>query len=100
MVTVVEGAEICLASEERSSELLTTQHAEPSTQPLGQGGLGSLETPGELDELEAATSLEWFRSTFSQVEKNGVITLKDFRHRAKKDVRRLNLKMPLGYTIY
>ena len=92
MVTVVTGLEISLVSEECSSVLPTAQHAEPSTQGRGELDLNyvtqSSETPVaqpcELD--EAATSLEWFRSAFSQVEKNGVITLKDFKHRAKKDV--------------
>ena len=89
MVTVVTGPEISLVSEECSSVLPTAQHAEPSTQGQGELDLNyvtqsSVAQPCELD--EAATSLEWFRSAFSQVEKNGVITLKDFKHRVKKDV--------------
>ena len=93
MATVIAGPEISLVSEECGS----VQHAEPSTQGQGELDLNyisqSSETaPCELDSGEAATSLEWFRSAFSQVEKNGIITLKDFMHRAKKDVS-LKLKL-------
>lgn len=43
---------------------------------------------GSKDETEDV--LGWFRSTFSQLERNGVITLKDFKENAKhSDVRRL-----------
>lgn len=38
---------------------------------------------------ETANMLEWFRSTFSQIERNGIITLKDFKEKARhSDVRR------------
>jgi hypothetical protein len=92
MATVVNGPEISLVSEESNSVLPTAQQAEPpSSQGQGSGELdlnditqSSAAQPCELDEV--ATSLEWFRSTFSHVEKNGIITLKDFKHRAKKDV--------------
>ena len=99
MATVISGPEISLVSEGGSS----TPHARHTDPPSNEGQASSqgeldlngvtqssdtpVAHPCELDELEAATSLEWFRSVFSQVEKNGVITLKDFKHRAKKDVR-------------
>ena len=93
MATVVTGLEITLASEDCSSVLPTArQHAEPSTLGEAQGELDlnditQSSAPQLCDSLdEEATSLEWFRSTFSHVEKNGIITLKDFKHRAKKDV--------------
>lgn len=39
---------------------------------------------------ETANMLEWFRSTFSQIERNGIITLKDFKEKARhSDVCRL-----------
>lgn len=97
MATVVPGPEISLISEECGS----VQHAASETSTQGQGELDliyvtqSSETaPCELDSGEAATSLEWFRSTFSQVEKNGIITLKEFKHRAKKDVSLKLLLIP------
>ena len=32
---------------------------------------------------ETANMLEWFRSIFSQIERNGIITLKDFKEKAR-----------------
>lgn len=36
-------------------------------------------------EEEATETLQWFRSNFSQAEKNGHISLKDFKHAAHRN---------------
>ena len=106
MATVVTGPEISPVSEDCSSDsILPTvrQHAKPSTiggeaqgERLDLNDVTQSSAPQPCDSLdEEATSLEWFRSTFSHVEKNGIITLKDFKHRAKKDVSLFSILMAI-----
>lgn len=89
MVTVVAGPEIDLVAEEcgvvvpARSAGLSTRGEQCMNDVLQLSEAAVTVQPSEDERL-----LEWFRFVFSQVEKNGTITLKDFKHAAtsKKDV--------------
>ena len=53
-----------------------------------------VETPLQEDaEDETTELLKWFQTTFSQIEKDGCITLKDFKYTARNCDVRINLKL-------
>ena len=95
MATVVTNLEINQVPEECGLVPVDIEHAGLSTQgELDMDGtvtqsseqVGALQQVAQPCKDEPARLIEWFRSTFSQVENNGIITRKDFKHTAKKDV--------------
>ena len=68
MIVVVNADALQIESSLNNELELQQGHSELSTQMVCE------------DETKV---LEWFRSTFSQAEKNGIITRKDFEHTAR-----------------